>query len=276
MWKCPFHLDNMTAQVKDIVEVIEQIAPPRLAEEWDNCGLQIGDPDEEVSKLFVCLDLDAATLDEALDLGAEMVLTHHPLVFSPVKRITANETPVLYRAIRQGLAVYSAHTSYDSVVGGVSDVLAAAIGARVEGPLQEVAGQDSGVGIGRLCRFDIPLTREEYFSRIKTALGVQTLKTAGAGQGPVRRIAICAGSGGSLLPRALDEGVDSYLTGDLKYSLVRELAEERIIIVDGGHFSTESIAMPALAEKLGELLDRTGLKVQIEVTAREKDPFHRE
>jgi dinuclear metal center YbgI/SA1388 family protein len=266
----------MVPKVKDIVHAVEKIAPPHLAENWDNCGLQIGDPEEDAGVVFVCLDLDGATIEEALAAGADMVLTHHPLIFSPVKQITADNTPVLYRAIREGLAVYSAHTSYDSVVGGVSDVIADKLGARIDGPLAPAAEQGDGVGIGRLCSFDEPVPRDEFLARVKSVLGLETLRIAGAGKGPVKRIAVCGGSGGSLLQRALNSGVESYITGDLKYSSVREFAGENIIIVDAGHFPTESVALPELAEKLAELLQENGFENRIELSGKEEDPFRYE
>jgi dinuclear metal center YbgI/SA1388 family protein len=130
-------------KVAEVVKALERIAPPGLAEDWDNVGLLVGDADAEVRKLLLCIDLTAAVIDEARRLRAEMVMAYHPVIFSPISRLTAQQTPVAYRSASAGLAVYSVHTAFDAAVGGTNDALADCLNLKDRRPLQPArcAGQ---------------------------------------------------------------------------------------------------------------------------------------
>jgi dinuclear metal center YbgI/SA1388 family protein len=129
-------------KVADLVACLESLAPPILAEDWDNVGLLVGDLAADVNKVMVCMDLTEPVLAEAIRAKAQLVLTHHPLIFKSVSRVTACEAPVVYDAVRQGLAVYSAHTNLDSAVGGTNDVLADVLDLEARRPLEPTVRQD--------------------------------------------------------------------------------------------------------------------------------------
>jgi len=129
-------------KVRDVCAVMEQVAPPALAAEWDNVGLLVGDPAAAVRRVLLCVDLTARVVAEAAETGAQMVVAYHPVIFRPVSRLTATEAPAAYEAARRGLAVYAAHTALDAAPGGTNDVLAAAIGLTDCRPLTPASGED--------------------------------------------------------------------------------------------------------------------------------------
>jgi len=137
----PHRQGDSVVKVRRVVEVLEKIAPPELAAEWDNVGLLVGDPNADVERMMLCVDLTTPVLAEAVRSRAQMVLAYHPVIFKPVARVTAGAAPPVYEAIRAGLAVYCPHTALDAAPGGTNDVLAECVGLTDARPLKDVAGQ---------------------------------------------------------------------------------------------------------------------------------------
>lgn len=226
--------------VRDIAAAIESVAPLSLQEDWDNSGLQVGDPDAEVTGVLVCLDVTPAVIDEAIEKGCNVVVSHHPLIFRGVKSITGatDSESAIIRAIRGGVAVYSAHTSLDNSPKGASAVIAHLVGAHVDSPLEPTApGAATGTGVLATLPRDVDAT--DFINNVRATMHAPHARTTKP-TGTVRRIAVCSGSGSSFIPAALRAGVDAYITGDVSYHHFRD-NENRLLIIDIGHFESEII-----------------------------------
>lgn len=237
--------------VANIVAAIENRAPLALQEKWDNSGLQTGHYSDAVTGVLVALDPTPERIDEAVALGANMVVSHHPLIFRPLRNLTdSNRTQrAVEKAIRQDVAIYSAHTSLDNTEGGVSHLLARRLGAKVVGPLVPAApGATCGTGV--IC--ELPrMTPAELVEIVQRELQVPVIRTSDMNAGPeyVRRIAVCGGSGGSFIEDAVRADVQAYITGDIKYHDFIDYAE-KVFLLDCGHFETEMLCRDLLAETI--------------------------
>src|SRR5262245_1159005 len=190
--------------VGEIVVVLDQLAPLALAEEWDNVGLLVGDAAWPADRVMTCLTITPETVDEAIAGGAQLIVSHHPLPFRPVKSITAATTPgrLLLELIRHGVAVYSPHTAFDSAPAGINQHLAIGLGLQEIRPLIPTPA-DSEVGSGRCGLVAEPLTLAELAQRTQQFLNSDTTRTVGPADRAVSRVAIACGSGGSLLEPAI-------------------------------------------------------------------------
>ena len=360
--------------------MLNKIAPPHLAESWDNAGLQVGDPGQEVSGVMVALEATEHTVESALASSCNLLVTHHPLIFKPLASISA-ATPqgrLIKRAFSAGLNIFSIHTSYDIAGDGLNDVLAAALGLLQLRALKPVSTQElvklvvfvpadhleplrqalvpwtvqqgaycgcsfaaSGEGtftplegarpfigsigmaervaeqrlellldrsnlsraikalmathpyqepafdiypllnqgrihsLGRIGTLASPMRLAEFSAMTARTLSTQTLRYVGDPCRILRTVAICSGSGASLLRDSLRAGVDALVTGDVKYHEAREAEEQGIALVDAGHFATEIIMTDAVAGRLRQMLDLAGhTACGVEVCRMERDPFH--
>ncbi|KAA9152825.1 Nif3-like dinuclear metal center hexameric protein [Amycolatopsis acidicola] len=203
----------------EIIAALETAYPPELAESWDAVGLVCGDPDEPVGRVLFCVDPVAATIDEAIDVGAQLIVAHHPLLLRGVHGVPADSTKgrLVHRLIRAGAALYCAHTNADSAAPGVSDALAEAIGLRVTGPLNP--GPDGRTGIGRIGELPAAEPFSAFVQRVADALPATEPGVFGAGDPdrPIRTVAVSGGAGDSYLGVATEAGVDAYVTADLRH-----------------------------------------------------------
>lgn len=269
------------ALVADIVDIMEEIAPGSLAEEWDNCGLQVGAPQWIVEKIWVALDPLPPVIEMAGRHDVDLVITHHPLIFKGLKRIDLDtfEGKVIDTALRKQIAVYAAHTNLDSAADGINDVLAERIGLHDTIPLvssQAGVGDDvpsAAVGMGRIGDTVSPLPVKEWALTLKKALGLEHIKVAGNLDKMVRRVAVCSGSGGSLLGDFLSSDADVYVSGDLRYHDARTVEDSGRAFVDIGHFASEHIMIDAVVKKLTVAVESSGWNIQIEPCTIERDPF---
>lgn len=266
--------------VADIIRAIEEAAPLALQEDWDNSGLQVGRPDTSVTGVLVCLDVSPLVVAEARNAGANLIVSHHPLIFRPLRAITgANATQLcVEEALRAGIAVYSAHTSLDNAPGGVSwqiaDALAAVFpGLQVEGPLSPTApGADSGCGL--VCQLARPVPAQSFCSDVARALGCEAVRRSGLHDPAehVTRFAVCGGAGGSFIPDAVRAGAQAYITGDIRHHDFVDAAygPRPLILIDCGHFETERLALSRLAAIVADAFP--GLPVRISTS--EQNPIH--
>ena len=231
-------------KVKDILAALEEIAPACIQEEWDNSGLQTGSPEDDVHGVLVGFDCTEALVEEALRRGCDMVITHHPLIFRPLSHIDPRDGvgAAIYAAVRGGVAVYSAHTSADKVLAGVSGATARKLGlenVRILDPeIPGRAGDDAAqVGLGIVGDLPAPLSAGDAVELVIKALGVPAVRTSALIEGPVSRIALCGGSGSSLIGAALRSGAQMYVCGDISYH--HFFVPEGFMVVDAGHFETE-------------------------------------
>ena len=264
----------MTARVDDIIAGLETLAPGRLAEDWDNVGLQVGHPQWPAGRVLVALDPTPAVVEEAIRDGAHAIVTHHPLLFRPLRNLNlATVTGALIqRLIEKRVAVIAAHTNLDSVPGGINDVLVEMLSLKNISVLQPVA-DDARAGLGRVGQLPQPLAFETLVGEIKARLGLSHLRYAGQPEKHVRRVAVCSGSGGSLVNLFLDSPADVYVTGDVRYHDAREIEAHRRGVIDIGHFESERIIVRHLAQRLTEWLTHKGLEAAVQEATCEETPF---
>lgn len=364
-----------------MIDTINGIAPIALSESWDNSGLQVGDPSWPVQRIVLALDPTLDVIDDACRRKADLLITHHPLIFKPLKSIDLSTTvgKAIRKCLSNKLALLSAHTNLDSVNGGVNDVLARKIGldhlvplvpttsappekykftvyvpeshkdkvmdalfksgcgiigdytccayygkgtgtflpgeathpatgtrgtlnhvdeCRIESVIEKhaipgaIAGMkqchpyetpaydiyplfsgSTGEGLGRVGRLKPPMRFEDFSLKVKEALGVHMLKTVGRGERMVEKVAVCSGSGSSLIGRAVSSGVDVYVSGDLHYHDARLMEEQDLCMIDAGHFPSEHIVLEALKQAILEKLGKNNEHVQIICCDLERDPF---
>lgn len=366
-----------SARIQDLVGLVHSLYPPALAEEWDNVGLQVGEAAAELKSVLVCLDPSERALDAAAAVNAQAIVAHHPLLFRPLRSLTAaDETGrTLFRAVREGIAILCAHTNLDRGRAGLNDWLAERLGVAAARPLapggellklvvfvpagyecqvadalfaagagevgrydrcafrsagtgtfrpgpgaapfigregeaeavrelrletilpREAAGRAvermlkthpyeevaydliplanrrSDVGLGRIGRLERPLPLEEFAGRVKEALGASSLRLAGDVGRRVAKVALCGGSGASLLAEAVRQGADVLVTGDVKYHEARSAESQGIALIDAGHFATEHLMVPGLSAVLRREAEKKGLHVVFHEMKGESDPF---
>ncbi|BBO67462.1 GTP cyclohydrolase 1 type 2 [Desulfosarcina alkanivorans] len=370
----------MTGTVAQIIRILDRLAPSRLAESWDNVGLQLGNPAWPVKKIWTALDPLPEVVADACENDVDVLVTHHPLFFKPLQRIDCG-TPqgrIVETALSRRLAIISAHTNLDSVPGGVNDILAAKMGLgnlralggpvdvdmvklvifvplthvrpmldalfaldagrigkyrcctfRSEGvgtfwpdgdatpavgkrnTLSEVkesrieiivaqnnlgtvvdalkkvhpyetmahdvyplAVRDHQTGLGRVGQLPSPVALEAFSARLKAALNLSTVKVVGQPDVAVETVAVCSGSGASLMAAAVASGAQAYVSGDLGYHTARDAQQAGIGLIDIGHFGSEHLIVDVLAGYIRDALKAAGLSATVEAADTETDPFH--
>ncbi|RSM58355.1 Nif3-like dinuclear metal center hexameric protein [Kibdelosporangium aridum] len=253
---------------------MEAAYPPELAEPWDAIGLVCGDPVEEVRRVLFCVDPTESTVDEAMAIGANMIVAHHPLLLRGVHGVPAN-TPkgsLVHKLIRAGIALYCAHTNADSAFPGVSDALAEAIGLSVLAPLSP---KEPPLGLGRIGELPEPEPLETFVQRVADALPETAwgVRAAGDPQRLIRTVAICGGSGDSLLAEVTAAGVDAYVTADLRHHVSGEhidSAPDAPALVDVSHWASE---WPWCDQAAGVVRAAFGGNVETHTSTRRTDPW---
>jgi dinuclear metal center YbgI/SA1388 family protein len=235
-----------------ICEFMDQFAPIRLAEEWDNVGLLVGDSSAGVSKLMTCLTVTPESVEEAISAKADLIISHHPLPFRPLKKITSDQLPgkLLLQLIGNRVAVYSPHTCFDSAEQGINQQLSERIGLSQISPLVPLGDGSSDVGSGRLGVLHDSLLVSEFLQRIKSAFRLQFVRYAGRLNHRVSRVAVACGSGGGFLAQALVKGCDTMITGEGSFHTCVEAAAANVTLVLLGHYCSERFAVETLATRL--------------------------
>jgi dinuclear metal center YbgI/SA1388 family protein len=265
----------VTVTLGEVVAALEARYDPALAEDWDAVGLVCGDPDEPVERVLFAVDPVAAVVDEVVETGAQLLVTHHPLFLTAVHGVPADDPKgrLVHRLVRAGAGLFVAHTNADSAPdSGVNDALAAALGLTGTVPLQPVAA-DPRAGLGRVGRLPEPVTLAQFAELVAAALPgtVGGVRAAGDPGRRIGTVAVCGGSGGSLLPAAAAAGADVLLTSDLRHHPVSE-AQERVgpAVCDVAHFASEWPWLPLAADALRR--DLSG-RVEVAVSRRRTDPW---
>lgn len=238
--------------VNDIVTFLETLAPRNMAEDWDNVGLLCGSSAAPVTKILVALDPFSSVCQEAAQLGAELIVTHHPLIFSPLKSVTdaSSVGQCFHTLLKNGISAINAHTNLDMAPGGVNDVLAQALGLEditVPYPL----GLDANGRAYGLLRTGTVASQplDDFLSRVKERLGCPGLRYADGGK-PVHRVAVGGGACGSEWLQAVQAGCDTFVTADVKYNQFWDSQQAGLTLIDAGHFYTENPVVAVLAQKL--------------------------
>ncbi|MBC2710846.1 MAG: Nif3-like dinuclear metal center hexameric protein [Desulfosarcina sp.] len=370
----------MTGTVAQFTRILDHLAPPRLAESWDNVGLQIGNRDWPVKRVWTALDPLPEVVARACENDVDLLVTHHPLFFKPVKHIDCGSPlgRIVEMALSRRLAIFSAHTNLDSVHGGVNDVLAGRMGLskvrvlagpahadmcklvvfvprnhmkaildtlfaldtgrmgnyscctfRCEGvgtflpgadaspavgkigtltevqenrieilvshgdlstvvdavkkvhPYESMAYdvypltvRDHQTGLGRVGELSSPLPLDAISAKLKAVLNLSTVKVVGKPDMVVETVAVCSGSGSSLMTAAIASGAQAYVSGDLGYHTAREAQQAGIGLIDVGHFGSEHLVVDVLAVSIRDAIKASGLSATVEAVDTETDPFH--
>ena len=252
----------MECKVSDVYRVLDEIAPFATQMDFDNAGLLLGHPENRVDCILTALDATSGVVEEAKRAGAQLIVTHHPVFFRPVKRLVETEPEArnVCEMIRAGISLIAVHTNFDIAEGGVNDALAAQLGWRVERH-------------GELLRFgsfEAPVTLETLAAQAAAALGGPVVPYGGA-QRPISRWAICSGAGGSEVAEAAREGTDVLLTGEIRHHEALEAMERGVCVLEAGHFFTEFCAARQLQRHLQQRLH--ALQYNVKVLASEVHPF---
>lgn len=246
--------------VKTIADFVASLAPNDLAYSWDNNGLLAGFPEKEVTKVLIALDPFEDAAQEAARWGAQVLLTHHPLIFSPLKAVTDGDAlgRTVITLLQNGISAINAHTSLDIAPGGVNDCLAEKLG------LEDVTaiGEEKLLRKGTLST----CTLDSFLSHVKDALGCEGLRYADGGK-PVHTVAVGGGACGGEWQQAVDSGCDTFVTADVKYNQFWDARDNGLTIIDAGHFCTEN----PVCEKLKAQLEKNFPEIEVRISENHRD-----
>ena len=226
------------------LNILNDIAPLTLQEEWDNSGVQIDCGSKDVSRVLLALEVTKRVVDEAIKEKCDWIVCHHPLLFTPVKQITPDFTvgDQILRLIKNGISVYAAHTCFDKAPGGNNDYLMKEIGCSFP---EDLAG-----GIARIGYLDRPVLFDEFISDVNAACGYEGLKIQGESDREIKKVAVCIGGGGEYVYDAFREGADVFVSGDIKHHDAQAAKDLGICLIDAGHYGTEWQFVPNMAAQL--------------------------
>jgi len=280
----------MSVKTKELIQAVEALAPPAIQESWDNSGWQINLRAAEVSRVLVALEITGAIAEEAKEIGASLLLTHHPLFFMPMKNIDSDTFEGGYAAslTRSGISVYSAHTSFDAAPGGMNDVLAEICGltnvrlflpdAGLDVPDgivadgSEIGTGGSGAPMARAGELEEALPFWQYAEMVEKRIGMEgRIKTTGDTEKLIRKVVVCGGGGGDYVPAVIEQGFDLYITSDLKHHQAQWAKERGLCLIDGGHYGTEKQFEPVMASHLRKTF---GSALDVVETHISCDPFN--
>lgn len=243
-------------KVIEIAKAIEQLAPKHLAEPWDNVGLMVGDEQQCVDTIYVTLDVTSESVDEAIKNGAQLIVSHHPLLFSPLKSVTEQTVTgsIVRNLIQNNISVYSAHTNLDKADGGMNDMLCEKLGINDVRSYTDEECIDAGGSvldnIGRIGVLDTPTEMADFVDYVKNVLGCRAISYTGDLSDIVSTAAVCSGSGGDLIYNAYNAGADVYVTSEIKHHEAQLALELGINLIDAGHFETENIICDFMSDYL--------------------------
>lgn len=271
---CHRHLIIMEENMKiaDFIHIMEEIAPVELKESYDNVGLMVGDREREVTRILVALDCTMDVINEAEEIGAELILSHHPLIFHKPSSVTEDtlQGRKIRALVKNDIALYSSHTNWDTVKDGLNDTFAGILGFN-ESRIMETNSHDSSCGIGRIVTLKESRLLKDIIKEVKEKLDLQYLRYAGNPGKQIKKIALINGSGEDFFDTAFKMEADLVITGDTTYHFVSDYNEMGLSIMDIGHYNSEWPLVKRLAVLVSEKLKENGIEV---VISREtKDPY---
>ena len=258
-----------------VIDEMEAWAPTFWAEEDDNVGLLIGNAQNSIKKILVAIDATDAVVQEAIAGGYNCIITHHPLTYTPLKRITADCTigrKILAMA-KHDISLYSAHTNLDKAPGGVNDCLAEKLGISNTIPLVKDAFGDD-IGFGRIGELPTGITLRELAVHVKKSLDLKDIRYSGDLSRKIKKVAICGGSGMSFWRSASDTNCDVYITGDAKYSDALSALASGLCLLDITHYSGENIIIEAIVERLRTKAEQDDISLKINATTVNGQAFY--
>ncbi|MCL2708297.1 MAG: Nif3-like dinuclear metal center hexameric protein [Defluviitaleaceae bacterium] len=262
-----------------VIDVIERFAPLSSAEDWDNTGLLAGSGKKMVSKIIVALDATLPVIKEAVDGGYDMLITHHPLIFEPLKRIVESDPlgAKLLQLIKNDITLYCAHTNLDVAEGGLNDITFDALGLIDKGPL--LSPIDDGLSLGRTGFLREAISLERFIDSLAERLAIEAreIRYAGDLTKTVKKVGICVGdaSGRRYMRAAADSGCDVYVTGDVRYHSALDAIDLNLCVVDVTHYRSETAAVLLLAGLLQDEAKKSGAVLTVDKSAAETQTLFR-
>ncbi|MBP88159.1 MAG: Nif3-like dinuclear metal center hexameric protein [Planctomycetaceae bacterium] len=240
--------------VADITDFLEEFAPRRLAEDWDNVGLLVGDSSQNVQRVMTCLTVTPGSAEEAIGERADLIVSHHPMPFRPLKRLTTESVPgrLLWQLIRAGVSIHSPHTCFDSAAMGINQRLAEGLGLENIKSLVEAEDDPDGLGSGRYGSLGKACSLAEVSDALKQFLKIEGLHAVGEEDTSINRVAVACGSAGSFLGAARRAGCQLLVTGETTFHTCLEGEATNISLLLPGHYASERFAVETLADVLGE------------------------
>lgn len=251
-------------KIKEVLSHLEQKFPLSYQEDFDNCGIQCGDKEREITGVLVCFEMSDETIDEAIALNANLVISHHPLMLKRgIQKIepTNRVGRILCKALENRMVLYSMHTNLDSAPEGVNDLFAKKLNLQNVSVLEpnekyfsapsEGEGKGCMVGLGRVGNLPAPMSAEKFLLSLKEIFGVPAVRYYGDLEKPVQRVALCGGSGGSYIGTAQAAGADVYVSGDIKYHDFHT-ADRKMLIADIGHLESEQFVKEIIFNEIKE------------------------
>jgi dinuclear metal center YbgI/SA1388 family protein len=263
-------------KINDVCRFLDSFAPTRLAEDWDNVGLLAGDPEAAADRIMTCLTITPESAAEAIAENANLIVSHHPLPFRPLKRLTTETVPsrLLWDLIRGGVSIYSPHTGFDSASEGINQTLSQRIGLTNISPLTTIIDEPDGLGAGRIGELSSSQTLADFVAAVKKRFSIEGLHIVGNPAASVSKIAVACGSGGSFLDKAISAGCDTFVTGETTFHTCLEAKANDISLILLGHYASERFAVEDLAERLGQHFDHSrNPQFKVWASKEESDPL---
>jgi GTP cyclohydrolase I len=254
--------------LSQIVEIADRLFPFHEAEPWDNCGIQIGDPDRSVNAIAFSLDPSPPTVHFAADHNCQLLITHHPVLLEPIRNILPDSVAgkTLLCAGRMGVDILSLHTNLDAASGGLNDEMAKVLGL-------EAVATPLGAPCARMGNLANPLSIDELAEKVRQAFGLSQLRLVGGRRQTVQKVFCVSGSGMGYLKEAKKNHADVMVTGDVRYHAARDAEDVNIAVIDAGHFGIERIAIPLMARSFQAQFREIGFDVKCFSSTLEEEPF---
>jgi len=264
----------MPLRVKDIINIMENYAPPQLKESYDNVGLMVGDNTCEVSNILIALDCTLKVIEEAIKEGCNLIITHHPLLFKRPDSITTDnlQGKKIIELIKNNINLYSSHTNLDSAPNGLNEIIMELLGFEVS-EIIDTSALNKEAGIGRIATLKEGITLEELIHLVKLKLNIGTLRYCGEDGKMIGKVAVINGSGEDYIVLATQRGADCIITGDTTYHYISDSDEEGIAIIDAGHFDTEWPAMKVVAMTINKGVKLLGFEPTIKISKATINPY---
>jgi len=257
----------------EIIDFLNKFCPPSLAFEWDNVGLIVGTDKKEVSKVLITLDVDEKVAHEAIETNADAIISHHPLMFNAIKRLTDKDPMqrTIAKLVTNGISLFSAHTNLDCVNGGLNDFLAQKLGIK-DTEVIEVTSNINGIdhGLGRCGTVEDNTTLSDMLIRCTKALDTPFVRYVGDINKKIKTVAVNCGSGSDEIDILIKQNVDLFITGDVKYNPGRDCYENDMALIDAGHYETEHI----VCELLFNILSKEFKDIEFFVSKSNKAVFN--
>jgi len=255
----------MSILLNDLIKHIESKLPKEGAEEWDNVGFLVGDKKETINKVLVCLDVTNNIIEEAIEKNVNLILSHHPIIYSKLKTVTADDIGAkkIFKLIKNNIAVYSAHTNFDLYNNLTSYNLAKKIGFDFKDSLT-IKDETNKLGVYGDAEGK---SFKDIITAVKENLNLEAVKYVGNENDKVKKIALVAGSGMDFLDEVMSKDIDLFITGDIKYHAAVTALENNVKLIDAGHFESEIISL----EDLSKLIDN--IDVEVIISEKDTNPF---